>query len=143
MTRSEMIAYIKANPYVKITHFLFDKNEWLESHSNGKVYDEKGYLFEDWDELYFRWNGIRMRVGGQWEDGWRIKDETTQCKYHLEIPTVGLCCEAYYLSKGYKGCQERSWFHFPFCSEENCPLKHPELLKGATLESEANANGRH
>ena len=133
MTRSEMITFIKANPYVKITHFLFEKNEYLCSYPDGKVYDENGYLFEDWDELYFRWNGIRMRVGGRWEDGWRIKDETENCKYHLEIPAVGLCCEAYYKSKRNDG---KEWMHFPHCNEENCPLKHSELLEGATLESE-------
>lgn len=53
------------------------------------------------------------------------------CKYHLTIPTVGLCCEAYYKSKRNDG---KEWMHFPFCAEENCPLKHPELLMGATLE---------
>lgn len=59
------------------------------------------------------------------------------CKYHLDIPTVGLCCEAYYKAKRK---DNREWMHFPFCSEENCPLKHPELLKGATLEEEDKAN---
>ena len=58
---------------------------------------------------------------------------TGMCEYHLEIPTVGLCCDAYYNSKRKDG---RTWMHFPFCSEESCPLKHPELLKGATLKSE-------
>ena len=53
------------------------------------------------------------------------------CKYHLKIPTVGLCCEAYYKSKRSDG---REWMHFPFCEDKNCPLKHPDLLNGATLE---------
>lgn len=57
----------------------------------------------------------------------------TDCKYHIEIPTVGLCCEAYYKSKRNDG---KEWMHFPFCTEENCPLKHSELLEGATLERE-------
>ena len=54
------------------------------------------------------------------------------CKYHLAIPTVGLCCEAYYKSKRNDG---REWMHFPFCEDQNCPLKHPDLLHGATLET--------
>lgn len=57
----------------------------------------------------------------------------TSCKYNLEIPNVGLCCEAYYKSKRNDGLE---WMHFPFCSEKNCPLKHPELLQGATLKKE-------
>lgn len=170
MTRTEMIAFIKANPYVKITHFLFDSNEYIFSAENGNVYEEHGYLFENWDSPTNMWsgaNGIRMRVGGKWDDGWRIKHEsvsetgvhnvlswlnsvkyivdvenaklekelameTETCQYHLEIPRVGLCCEAYYKSKNSNG-REYSWFHFPECTEENCPLKHPELLKGRTL----------
>ena len=135
MTRSEMIAFIKTNPYVKITHKLFGSDEYIYSKEDGNVYDENGYLFENWDSetnMWSGWNGIRMRQGDRWEDDWGIKD----CKYHLQIPTVGLCCEAYYLSKGYRGCQQRCWMHFPFCAEHNCPLKHPELIHGATLESE-------
>ena len=56
-----------------------------------------------------------------------------ECKYQLDIPKIGECCEAYYKSKRNDG---KEWMHFPFCSEENCPLKHPELLEGATIESE-------
>lgn len=65
----------------------------------------------------------------------REERKANACKYHLTIPRVGLCCEAYYKSKDSKG-REHSWFHFPFCSEENCPLKHPELLQGRVLETE-------
>lgn len=56
-----------------------------------------------------------------------------ESKYKLRIPGVGVCCEAYYKSKRNDGLE---WMHFPFCSEENCPLKHPELLEGAILETE-------
>ena len=132
MTRTEMIAFIKANPYVKITHILFDSNEYIYSKKDGNVYDENGNLFETFDNTDFMHIGLRLREGDRWDDNWCVKG----CKYHLQIPTVGLCCEAYYLSKGYRGCQQRCWMHFPFCAEHNCPLKHPELLNGATLESE-------
>lgn len=65
----------------------------------------------------------------------REEREANACQYHLTIPRVGLCCEAYYKSKNSQG-KVHSWFHFTFCSEENCPLKHPELLQGRTLEME-------
>lgn len=55
------------------------------------------------------------------------------CQYNTEIPDVGLCCGAYHKAKRNDG---KHWMHFPFCSEDDCPLKHPELLKGAKLESE-------
>lgn len=57
------------------------------------------------------------------------------CAYHMEIPGVGLCCEAYYLSKLPNGKQSY-YAHFPFCAEANCPIKHPELLKGRILDTE-------
>jgi hypothetical protein len=59
--------------------------------------------------------------------------DENNCEYHLEIPTVGLCCNAYYKSKRNDG---KEWMHFPFCNKENCPLEHPELLEGATLRKE-------
>ena len=67
-TRSEMIEFIKANPDVKITHILFDKSEYIYSKEDGNIYDENGYLFEDW---YGNRDGIRMRNGGKWDTGWR------------------------------------------------------------------------
>ena len=41
-----------------------------------KVYDERGYLFEDWvSEGAGKHDGIRARVGGTWEDGWSLYEE--------------------------------------------------------------------
>ena len=76
MTRTEMITFIKENPNVPITHPLFTIDEYIFSVENGKVYTEEGYLFEDWYSPNDRtgWNGIRMRTGGWWEDGWHIKE---------------------------------------------------------------------
>lgn len=77
MTRSEMIEFIKENPYVHITHDLFDADEYIYSDIDGLVWDEHGYLFEDWDSVTNNWsghNGIRMRIGGSWETGWHIKE---------------------------------------------------------------------
>ena len=135
MTRTEMIAFIKANPFIPITHYLFDDSEYIYSTRNGTVLDENGNIFEDWYSPYMC-DGIRLRDDVFWQNGWEIKKGIEIYKYKLVIPTVGLCCEAYYLSKGNKGFGQRCWMHFPFCSKENCPLEHPELLKGATLETE-------
>lgn len=77
MTRDEMIKFIKENPFVNITHDLFSTKEFIYADNNGLVYDENGYLFEDWDRTINKWsgnNGIRLRSGGSWEDGWYIKE---------------------------------------------------------------------
>ena len=47
MTRNEMLEFIKI-PGMKISHALFDSSEYLYSCEDGNVYDENGYLFEDW-----------------------------------------------------------------------------------------------
>ena len=73
----EMIEFIRKNPFVHIIHFLFDKDEYIYSSEDGLVYDEQGYLFEDWNSVTNMWsghNGIRMRSGKQWEYGWSIKE---------------------------------------------------------------------
>ena len=78
MTRTEMIEFIKQNPYVHITHDLFSADEYIYSDIDGLVWDENGYLFENWDSVTDMWsgnNGIRMRTGGKWEDGWNIKEK--------------------------------------------------------------------
>ena len=77
MTRNEMIEFIKENPFVNITHPLFAHDEYIFSMESGNVYDEAGYLFEDWysPNDCTGWNGIRMRTGGKWEDGWYIKEQ--------------------------------------------------------------------
>lgn len=58
---------------IKFRHCSFDDEEWLISKSDGNIYDEQGYLFEDWDTPNM-FNGMRMRKGGAWEDGWVILD---------------------------------------------------------------------
>lgn len=54
-----------------------------------------------------------------------------ECKYQFEIPDMGMHCGAYYHSERPDGL---CWMNFPKCSEEKCPLKHPELLEGAILK---------
>ena len=128
MTRSEMIAYIKQDPHVKISHIYFAQYEYIYSKNDGFIYDENGNLFETFDDTDLIHIGLRLRENGAWEDGWYVKG----CLYSLEIPKIGLCCEAYYKSKRNDG---KEWMHFPYCKKENCPLEYPELLEGATLES--------
>lgn len=71
MTRNQMINYILDNQYVPITHILFSEDEFIYAARDGKVYDENGYLFEDWySDGIARHDGIRERSGGSWEMGW-------------------------------------------------------------------------
>jgi hypothetical protein len=73
MTRTEMIGFIRENPYVKITHTLFSKDEYIYSKGDGRVYEEHDYLFEDF--ISERSNGLRMRTGGLWDNGWSLYEE--------------------------------------------------------------------
>lgn len=70
ISRIDMIAVLTSNPGAKISHRYFSKNEYIYLGNDGNVYDENGYLFEDWKS---RQNcGVRMRNGGNWEHGWYI-----------------------------------------------------------------------
>ena len=87
MTREVMIKFMEENPNVKITHTLFDSGEYIYQKEDGKVYDENGYLFDDWhsDEHC----GLRaMRWEGDWEDGWSVKFDDGTCKL-LSMTTSG------------------------------------------------------
>ena len=55
------------------------------------------------------------------------------CEHHFPIPKVGMCCGYYSKTLDEYG---KRFMHFPECKEENCPIKHPELLNGRKLESE-------
>ena len=71
-SREWAIDMLENKPNQKITHRLFGSNEYIYG-KNGKVYDENGYLFEDWtSEGVGKHDGMRMRVGDSWEDGWNI-----------------------------------------------------------------------
>lgn len=84
MKRAEMILFLRDHPNVKITHTSFDSDEYIYSLENGCIYDENGYLFEDWTNARWSRDGIRSRTGGLWEDGWKIKDEQEECTSPLE-----------------------------------------------------------
>lgn len=71
-SRDWAIEILRKCPGAKITHKSFDNNEYIYTESNGLVYDENHYLFEDW---YGDHNGMRLRVGDSWEKGWMIYNE--------------------------------------------------------------------
>jgi hypothetical protein len=71
MTNQEVIAVMLNNPYKKFTHTLFAPDEYIYSKSNGIIYDENGYVFEDW---YSHCDGMRIRTEGYWQEGWSIKE---------------------------------------------------------------------
>lgn len=74
MTRDQMIQFIKDNPGVHIAHRYFSEGEYIFMHYSGNVYDENGYLFEDWYSIGPGAHaGIRDREGGLWETGWFVK----------------------------------------------------------------------
>ena len=56
-----------------------------------------------------------------------------KCKYAIEFSGMELHCMVYSYSKR---PDNKFWAHFPDCSDEKCPLKHPELLEGATFDEE-------
>ena len=59
-----------------------------------------------------------------------------RCEHHLYIPGVGTCCGYYSKTLDAYG---RKFAHYPECAEENCPIKHPELLDGRKLEGDIEA----
>lgn len=56
-----------------------------------------------------------------------------ECEYSLPIPDSHILCGAYSKSHRPDGLH---WANYPCCEDQNCPLKHPELLNGATLGDE-------
>ena len=70
-SRAWALDILKNQPNVKITHRYFSSDEYIYGKEDGNVYDENGYLFEDWESD--RFSGMRMRFGGVWEDGWDYK----------------------------------------------------------------------
>jgi len=54
------------------------------------------------------------------------------CKYKKLFPlTNKIHCFSYCKSKRKDGLH---WAHYPYCEDNACPLKHPELLEGAELQ---------
>lgn len=76
MTKYELINILHSQPGIKITHHLFEPDEYIFSKEDGNVYDENGFLFEDWTGPYH--DGIRLRTGVTWDTGWTIWREANQ-----------------------------------------------------------------
>lgn len=76
MTREEMIEVLTKTPNQKVAHWLFSKDEYLYKKENdNRIWDENDYLFEDWESTGLgRHDGVRSRIGGNWETGWKIVD---------------------------------------------------------------------
>lgn len=72
MTRDEIIPFLKGNFYKRVRHCSFSPGEYIYYAEDGNIYDENGYLFEDWNSPSRC--GLRIRSGGNWEDGWEIID---------------------------------------------------------------------
>mgnify|MGYP003295212763 FL=1 len=72
MSNQEAIKVMLDNPYKKITHTLFAPDEYIYSKGDGVIYDENGYVFEDW---HSHCNGMRIRTEGYWQEGWSIKND--------------------------------------------------------------------
>lgn len=70
ISRVHMIAALTSQPGAKISHQYFAPGEYIYLGDDGNVYDENGYLFEDWSS--FSACGLRMRQGSNWETGWYI-----------------------------------------------------------------------
>lgn len=87
MTRTEMIGFLRENPFVKVTHKLFMKDEYLYSKGDGCIYEEHDYLFEDWSSE--RSNGMRMRSGGAWETGWSLYVEEKKREMDYRVSHTG------------------------------------------------------
>lgn len=79
MNREIMLCYLENHPMDKISHPNFSDEEYIYQTTNGNVYTEEGYLFEDWySEGIGQHNGLRMREKGSWNDGWYVKEHIMQ-----------------------------------------------------------------
>ena len=69
MTRSEaVVAMVEGK---KVRHKYFSPDEWIEmDKASGKIFSEDGV---SWGHLYDE--GMEIRKGGFWEDGWELFDE--------------------------------------------------------------------
>lgn len=54
------------------------------------------------------------------------------CKFLFPFPDSSMHCNAYYESS--VNGKKHFWAHFPRYEPSKCPVRHPELLKGAVLD---------
>ena len=69
MTKDQAIHFMLHNSLVKVRHELFDCSEYLYSKGDGVIYDEAGYVFEDFST---HCDGMRLRTEPVWLTGWSV-----------------------------------------------------------------------
>lgn len=69
MTKDQAIHYMLHTPYCKVTHRLFAPGEYLYSKGDGIIYDEAGYVFEDFASSR---DGMRIRSDSFWNADWSV-----------------------------------------------------------------------
>lgn len=84
MTREEVIKFLMENEEVPVTHELFDKDEYIYQ-KNGVILDEKGYLFETFDDTDYRHTGLRLRTTDEWNTGWNLYKGIFEPKRHTTV----------------------------------------------------------
>lgn len=85
-SRQYAINDMLTHPLVRYTHRNFSPDEYIYAKPDGNIYTEEGYLFEDWhSEGPGQHNGMRMREGGSWEDGW------VRCDFKDIVQFAELC----------------------------------------------------
>lgn len=99
MTKDQAIHYMLNNPNCHVWHPLFSPNEFLFAKEDGIIYDECGYVFEDFEENSSR-AGMRLRWEDVWLSGWRVTlgpdpelgDDSTINVLHRLLGEWGLGC---------------------------------------------------
>ena len=75
MGKLSILVYMYEHPFEKVTHDLFDVNEYLYYDDKCNcICDENGNIFEPWEEGRNIYNGFYVRTGEQWEYGWHLYD---------------------------------------------------------------------
>lgn len=70
MTQRQAKNYMLRNPHCHVGHNNFASYEYLYAKEDGCIYDEVGNLFEDFKTPEH--NGLRMRCGYPWLNGWYV-----------------------------------------------------------------------
>lgn len=69
MTKDQAIHYMLHHPRCHVSHPLFDSHEYLYSKGDGVIYDECGYVFENFTGHN---DGMRDRCEPVWLSGWKV-----------------------------------------------------------------------
>lgn len=81
MSKLNILVYMYEHPNVRISHDLFDDNEYIYYDKECDcIKDEYNNIFESWEEGRNIYNGFYARTGSRWDYGWHLydKDESEQ-----------------------------------------------------------------